>query len=296
MRSRFLALVALGLTTLALAACGGGGGGGKNSTPAPVASVTVTSPVGTLYEGDTRSTCTSLQRTRRATRCRARQRPWVSERPQVIPVSAERRSLQTWGTGTVTVTASIDGIAGSLPLTIVPLEVQVAVGAKEVVLDYTTDRCPDNETPDGPARFVRAQDGSLVLFDGRSHVNRGADFGTIARDCSQPALISANRATPESYENMEWLWSVYREGDRWHVLVHNEFHDAIASTCQPGNPLSGQSLLVQLRHLRRFYRWCTIVLQARCASAHGCARALRVGAPGAGGSGRRLRGGLLQPE
>ena len=78
-----------------------------------------------------------------------------------------------------------------------------------------------------------------MLFDGRSHVNRGADFGTIARDCSQPALISANRATPESYENMEWLWSVYREGDRWHVLVHNEFHDAIAPTCQPGNPFPG---------------------------------------------------------
>ena len=47
------------------------------------------------------------------------------------------------------------------------------------------------------------RDGSLVLFDGRSHVNRGADFGTIARDCSQPALIAAKRTAADSYENAE---------------------------------------------------------------------------------------------
>jgi hypothetical protein len=237
MRSRYLSFVALGLTTLALVACGGGGGDGKRSTPAPVASVTVTSPVGTIYEGDTVQLAVTAKDAAGNT-LPGKTATWVSEKPQVFPVSASG-ALQTWGTGSVTVTASIDGIAGSLSLTIVPIEVQVAVGAKEVVLDYTTDRCADNETPDGPARFVRAQDGSLAMFDGRTHVNRGADFATIARDCSQPALLSANRATPESYENMEWLWSVYREGDRWHVLVHNEFHDAIAPTCQPGNPFPG---------------------------------------------------------
>jgi len=35
------------------------------------------------------------------------------------------------------------------------------------------------------------------------------------------------------------IWSVYREGDQWHVLVHNEYHDPIAATCQPGNPFPG---------------------------------------------------------
>jgi len=30
-----------------------------------------------------------------------------------------------------------------------------------------------------------------------------------------------------------------REGSSWHALVHNEFHDAVAPTCQPGNPWPG---------------------------------------------------------
>jgi hypothetical protein len=190
MRSRYLEFVALGLTTLALAACGGGGGGGggKSSTPAPVASVTVTSPVGMIYEGDTVQLAVTAKDAA-GTPLPGKTATWVSENPKPFPVSASGE-LQTCGTGPVTVTASIDGTNGSLPLTIVPLEVQVTVGAREVVLDYTTDRCPDNETP-------------------------------------------------ESYENMEWLWSVYREGDRWHVLLHNEFHDAVAANCQPGNPFPG---------------------------------------------------------
>lgn len=52
-------------------------------------------------------------------------------------------------------------------------------------------------------------------------------------------LVSALRPNPESYESAEWLWSIYREGDRWHALIHNEFHDPIASTCSPGNPMPG---------------------------------------------------------
>ena len=129
MRSRFPSFVALGLTTLAFVACGGGGGGGgKNSTPAPVASVTVTSPVGTIYEGDTVQLAVTAKDAAGNT-LPGKTATWVSERPQVFPVSASG-VLQTWGTGTVTVTASIDGINGSLPLTIVPLEVQVTVGRK----------------------------------------------------------------------------------------------------------------------------------------------------------------------
>jgi len=201
------------------------------------ASVTVTSPVQKIYEGDTVQ-LVATARDAAGNVLPGKSATWASSNSQSFPVSVGGE-LKTWGYGPVTVTASIDGIAGSLALTIVRIELQFTVGAKEVVLDYTTDRCADNETPDGPARFVRAQDGSLVLFDGRSHVNRGADFGTIKRDCSQPALVAALRTTADSYENAEMLWSVYREGDRWHTLLHNEFHDPIAATCQPGNPFPG---------------------------------------------------------
>ena len=201
------------------------------------ATVTVSSTVERIYEGDTVQ-LVATAKDAAGNVLTGKSAAWSSDSPSSFPVSSSGE-LQAWGYGPATVTASIDGVSGALPLSIVPIEVQVTVGAKEVVLDYTTDRCPDNEAPDGPARLVRAQDGSLVLFDGRSHVNRGADFATIARDCSQPALVTANRLTPDSYENVEWLWSVYREGERWHVLLHNEFHDSIAPTCQPGNPFPG---------------------------------------------------------
>jgi hypothetical protein len=120
--------------------------------------------------------------------------------------------------------------------TITEPRVNVAVGSREVVFDWTTDRCEDFDVPDGPARFVRAGDGELVLFSGnapRYYVSRGSDFSSLKRVCGQPALVSAEKGTPESYENREWLWAVYREGDRWHAFVHNEFHDNTSATCVP---------------------------------------------------------------
>jgi hypothetical protein len=200
------------------------------------ASVTVTSPVEKIYEGDTVK-LVATARDAAGNVLPGKSAAWSSGNSNSFPVS-NSGELKTWGTGAVTVTASIDGIAGSLPLTIVPIEVQVTVGAKEVVFDWSADHCEDLDVPDGPARFVRAEDGSLTLFDGdapRYYVSRGAGFNSLKRDCSQPALVSANRATPESYENNEWLWAIYREGNTWHALVHNEFHDPMAATCQPGN-------------------------------------------------------------
>jgi hypothetical protein len=126
--------------------------------------------------------------------------------------------------------------------TITQPKVNVTVGVREVVFDWTTDRCEDLDVPDGPARFVRAGDGELVLFSGnapRYYVSRGSDFSSLKRVCSQPALVSADKRTPESYENWEWLWAVYREGDRWHAFVHNEFHDATSATCRIGDPSPG---------------------------------------------------------
>jgi hypothetical protein len=112
----------------------------------------------------------------------------------------------------------------------------VAVGAKEVVFDWTTDRCGERDIPDNPAQVVRAEDGELVLFtmidSPNNYVRRGPDFDSFVTDCD-PALQEADLPTPESYENNEWLWSPYREGTTWHVLIHNEFHDPTSINCQP---------------------------------------------------------------
>ena len=160
---------------------------------------------------------------------------WLTSDPGIATVSASGL-VQTLATGEVVVTAAINEVSAAQPLTITPIKVAVTFGAKEVVIAYNADRCPDQETPDGPPRFVRAEDGSLAMFDGRSYINRGADFGSLKRDCSTPALLMTNKASPESYENVEMLWAVYREGARWHALIHNEFHDPVASTCKPGDP------------------------------------------------------------
>jgi hypothetical protein len=116
----------------------------------------------------------------------------------------------------------------------------VTVGEKETVFDWTTDRCENLDLPDQPARFVRAADGELVVFDGNGPTNyasRGADFDSLERVCDPPTLVSADLRTPESYENWEWLWSIYRVGPVWHALIHNEFHDSTAPPpCKTGDP------------------------------------------------------------
>jgi hypothetical protein len=120
--------------------------------------------------------------------------------------------------------------------------VTVHFGDKELVFDWTVDRCEDLHLPDQPARFVRAADGALVLFDANAptyYVSRGADFDSLEPDCDPPALVSTDLQTPESYENWEWIWVVYREETSWHALIHNEFHDALAPTCKVGDPSPG---------------------------------------------------------
>jgi len=204
------------------------------------ASVTVTSPTSTPDEGDTVQ-LTAIARDQSGNALPGKVATWSSSNPAIAPVSASG-VLQAWGTGDVTVVAIVDGVQGQLALKLTPILVTVAVGGKEVVFDWTTDRCEDYDVPDGPARFVRASDGSLVLFSGnapRYYASRGSGFNSMQRDCTAPVLVSTLRDTPESYENVEWIWSVYREGSSWHALVHNEFHDAVAPTCQPGNPWPG---------------------------------------------------------
>jgi len=116
--------------------------------------------------------------------------------------------------------------------------VSVEVGPKEVVFDWTTDRCSERDIPDNPARVVCAEDGELVLFtmidSPNNYVRRGPDFDSFVTDCD-PALQEAKLPTPESYENNEWLWSPYRDGTTWHVLVHNEFHPTGPPPCDGNN-------------------------------------------------------------
>ena len=208
--------------------------------PRTVASVTVSSPTSTPKEGDSVQ-LTATARDQFGNVIPGTTASWAVSDGAIAAVSATGL-LQTYATGTVQATATMGGVSGALSLTVSAIKVGVTVGAKEVVFDYTTDRCEDLDLPDQPARFVRAEDGSLVLIDGnapRHYLSRGAGFNSLRRICSRPALVSADLRTAESYENWEWLWVVYREGSRWHALIHNEFHDAVSSTCRVGDPSPG---------------------------------------------------------
>ena len=208
-------------------------------TPRATASVTINSPTRTLGEGD-RMQLTATARDASGAVIPGRPVTWASvNAADITPTGL----LWVLARGTVVVTATIDGISATQALTVTaPMKVSVSVGAKEVAFRYTTDRCEATDTPDGTPRAVRAEDGSVVLFAGggpRFFVSRGADFGSLRRDCSRPVFETANRLTPESYENGEMIWAVYREGSRWHAFLNNEFHDPFSSTCLPGDSSAG---------------------------------------------------------
>jgi len=201
-----------------------------------VASVTVSAPTLTPKEGDTVQ-LTAVARDQFGNIVPGVTAAWSVSDANLAAVSPTGL-LQTYATGTAQARATMAGVTGAVSMTISAIKVSVTIGAKEVVYRYATERCWDLDTPDQPPRIVRAEDGSLVLFAGnapRIYVSRGADFGSLKRDCRQPVLVSADRTTPESYENQEWLWVVYRDGNRWHGFIDNEYHDPFASTCQVGD-------------------------------------------------------------
>ena len=208
--------------------------------PRSVASVSIVSPTTAPKEGD-EVQLTAVVRDQLGNTIPGAVVAWSSSNTEVAVVSAAG-VVSAYAAGDVVVTARANGTSGTVTLSITPILVEVAVGAKELVFDYTTDRCEAFDVPDQPVRFVRAEDSSLVLVDGnapRHYLSRGPDFTSLQRDCSQPALVSRDLRTPESYENWEWLWVVYREGSQWHGLIHNEFHDAVSPTCAVGNPSPG---------------------------------------------------------
>jgi len=103
MRRRILfAVVSSSLVMLGVAACGGGGGGDGYAT----ASVTVTSPTTTPHEGDTVQ-LTAIARDQSGNGLPAKVATWSSSNPAIAPVSASG-VLQAWGTGDVTVVATVD--------------------------------------------------------------------------------------------------------------------------------------------------------------------------------------------
>jgi hypothetical protein len=117
-------------------------------------------------------------------------------------------------------------------------QITFSFGPEETVFNHTTDSCEPLDVPDTPAHAVRLADGSLMLEDGdapRNYAMFGADFSTLHKRCTAPILVSDDLTTASSFDNQEWIESVYRENTLVHGLIDNEFHDPIALDCKPGD-------------------------------------------------------------
>jgi hypothetical protein len=115
--------------------------------------------------------------------------------------------------------------------------VTVTLGTPERVLQYRTQACEALDLPDVQARAFRRADGMLVLVSGnapRNYWMAGSGFASLSRVC-QPVLVSGDQPDAASFDNQEWITSVYRVGSLVHALVHNEYHDPTAANCKPGD-------------------------------------------------------------
>lgn len=228
---------------LLLASCGGGGSPSQQTQQQPPVGVLATIVVTPLSNPVQTGDLVQLS----ATGVDAYGSPvsvstftWTSSDPSIAKVTADG-VLVALALGTVSVAAGSGQIKGSLPVTI-NTGIVFSLGPEETVFRWSTDRCEDLDLPDVPAHAIRLADGGLALMAAdapRNYTMFGADFSSFHRSCAQPSLASDDNYYPESYDNQEWIHSLYREGDVIHALVTNEYHDPFAPNCSPGNTHPG---------------------------------------------------------
>jgi hypothetical protein len=203
--------------------------------PGPLADLTITPPSGTIETGDL------VQLGVAAADAYGNALPlpaltWTSSDTGIARVTADG-FLIALAPGTASISTRSAQVAGSQRLNI-NAGITFSLGAEETVFTWLTDSCAYWDVPDVPAHAVRLADGSLVLIDGNApqyYASFGADFSSLHRSCAQPALVSDTNPYPETYDNLQWLYSVYRQGDIINALIHNEYHDPFAPNCAPGN-------------------------------------------------------------
>jgi len=98
-------------------------------------------------------------------------------------------------------------------------------GDAEVVFDWTTDRCDNEDIPDLPARAFRddSEQVQLIATHFIARRNIGSSLDTVQHDCDIVAN-SVYNADPSQYSDKEWLASLYTDdGKTIYALQHNEY-------------------------------------------------------------------------
>jgi len=99
------------------------------------------------------------------------------------------------------------------------------IGPEEMVFDWTTDRCDNNDIPDMCARAFRDADGRVQLIS-THYINRrmvGDTLASAKREC-RVVMNSDMNGDPAMFDDHEWLGSFYTlDGQTIYALVHNEY-------------------------------------------------------------------------
>lgn len=155
-----------------------------------------------------------------------------------------------------------NGVA-SLATPTTPTITIASLGSPQTVFDYSLAagsgggclKTSNNwDLPDTVAHAIQNPfvPGQIILFAGSSpnnYVLRGTNFNNLQRDCSSPMHVATNIMFPNatdssSFNNQEWVSSVYTDGTSIHAFIHNEFHDANPAHAPPPNdaahPCNGQ--------------------------------------------------------
>lgn len=136
-----------------------------------------------------------------------------------------------------TVTPSPTAVSRAEPVSAV--RVRAILGKPESVFDYSRDTCRaagGYDLPDAPARAIRLGNGEIMLASSNPPNNSllyGNDFNSLKHSCAM-SLPSSNSPDAFTFDNQEWILSLYRDGDIIHALIHNEYHDPYADNCLPG--------------------------------------------------------------
>ena len=121
----------------------------------------------------------------------------------------------------------------------------VISGPEEVVFDWTTDRCEDENIPDIAARAFRDANGQVQLTIGHYVGYRmiGSDLNSLKSDCSTPISTSDLDPDPAMFNDAEWISSLYTEdGETIYAVVHNEYRGHMHNFERPGQCPSGDYL------------------------------------------------------